>query len=163
MIVRRMSSGQAHNVQAISGSPSHGQPDKLECTDPPVRGAVQTAPPAKRSHPERRLRARLSTSFAQLAAMIRLRSTVRTADRMFMHRRPWGKRPLLPLRHEVAPCEGTRGLEGRFCRSRVPGACSRLAPPCRALLVTAACGAQGKAQGPSVPSGWSQVRGRPDG
>src|SRR5215470_12404326 len=45
----------------------------------------------------------------------------------------------------------------------VLGACSRLASPCRALLVTVACGAQGKAQGPSVPSGWSQVRGRPDG
>jgi hypothetical protein len=45
----------------------------------------------------------------------------------------------------------------------VLGACSRLTPPCRALLVTVACGAQGKAQGPSVPSGWSQVRGRPDG
>src|SRR5215475_14397771 len=30
----------------------------------------------------------------------------------------------------------------------VPGACSRSAPPCRALPVTAGCGAQGKAQGP---------------
>ena len=32
-----------------------------------------------------------------------------------------GERPHLPLRHEVAPCEGTRGLEGRRCRSRSSG------------------------------------------
>ena len=43
----------------------------------------------------------------------------------------------------------------------VPGACSRPAPPCRALPVTAGCGAQGKAQGPPSHPG-SQVRGRPD-
>src|SRR5262249_27031270 len=45
----------------------------------------------------------------------------------------------------------------------VPGACSCPAPPCRALPVTVGCGAQGKAQGSAVPSGGSQVRGRPDG
>src|SRR5437773_7740192 len=33
----------------------------------------------------------------------------------------------------------------------VPGACSCPAPPCRALPVTAGCGAQGKAQGSAVP------------
>ena len=39
----------------------------------------------------------------------------------------------------------------------------RSAPPCRASPVTAGCGAQSKAQGPPVPSGGLQVRGRPDG
>src|SRR5205814_4966558 len=45
----------------------------------------------------------------------------------------------------------------------VRGACSRPAPPCRAPLVTAGCGAQGKGHGPPVPSGGPQARGRPDG
>ena len=51
----------------------------------------------------------------------RLWSSVRATDRMFMQRYPEGERPVLPLRHEVAPCEGTRGWEGRLCRQRSSG------------------------------------------
>jgi len=43
----------------------------------------------------------------------------------------------------------------------VPGACSRPAPPCRALPVTAGCGAQGKPKGlPSHPVGYRRGAGR---
>src|SRR5262245_11615858 len=71
--------------------------------------------------------------------------------------------PDLPLRHEVAPCEGTRGLEGRLCRSRSSG---RVLMPGPALSCAAGNGgvrSTGKAQGSAVPSGGSQARGRPDG
>ena len=40
-----------------------------------------------------------------------------------------------------------------YVGSVVPGACSTPGPPCRAPLVIAACGAQGKARGLRVPSG----------
>ena len=64
----------------------------------------------------------------------------------------WAERTILPLRHEVALSELTRGLEGRLCRSRSSGRVLTPGLSCRALPVTAGCGAQGNAQGfPSHP------------
>jgi len=53
-------------------------------------------------------------------------------------------------------------IGGRLCRQRSPGRVLTPAPPCRASLVTAGCGAQGKPEG-SRPIRGLQARGRPDG
>jgi hypothetical protein len=59
----------------------------------------------------------------------------------------------MPLRHEVAPCEGTRGLEGRLCRQRSSG---RVLTPGPALSCAAGNGgvrSTGKRPRVPVPSG----------
>jgi hypothetical protein len=68
-------------------------------------------------------------------------------------RRP-KQRTLLPLRHEVALCEWTRGLEGRLCRRRSSGrVLTARSRPWRAPPVTAGFEASGNGPRSPGPSG----------
>ena len=50
-------------------------------------------------------------------AIVDVHRTIAIVPWIFMQAIVSQKRAHMPLRHEVAPCEGTRGLEGWLCRS----------------------------------------------